>query len=273
MIPDGNVKSNVERFSGFEDCYDKNRPEAPQKVIEILMNYLERTPSTVLDVGCGTGLSTFIWKNHARRIIGVEPNDDMLSKAKEKLSHSSGASHISFVQGYSNELNMESDSADVITCSQSFHWMEPVSTLKEVYRVLGDNGIFAAYDCDWPPTLHWTIEEQYMKLLDKADVIIARLEEKDRMARKWSKDQHLSRMCDSGAFRYTKEIVFHNMEKCDAERYVGLAISQGGLQTVFKLGSTDLDADIDTFRTSVEELFRGRTLDVMFSYRMRLGVK
>jgi hypothetical protein len=80
-------------------------------------------------------------------------------------------------------------------------------------------------------------------------------------------------MNDSGVFRYTKEIVFHNMEECDAERYVGLTLSQGGLQTVFKMGATDLDAAIEAFRGDVDSHFRGRTLEVMFSYRMRLGVK
>ncbi|MBV8225541.1 MAG: hypothetical protein JO232_10170 [Verrucomicrobia bacterium] len=39
----------------------------------------------------------------------------------------------------------------MITASQSFHWMEPVSTLHEVARILRAGGVFAAYDCDWPP--------------------------------------------------------------------------------------------------------------------------
>lgn len=273
MIPEGNVKSNVERFSGFEDVYDKYRPEAPQKAVEILTLYLGRKPSVVMDLGCGTGLSTFIWKEHADRVIGVEPNQDMIGKAREKLSSMNGASHLSFVQGYSNQLEMESNTVDIITCSQSFHWMEPASTLKEVYRVLGEGGVFAAYDCDWPPTVSWMIENEYIRLLDKVDAVLARIAKEDDKVRKWDKEEHLQNLRNSGAFRFTKEIVFHNTEKCDAERYVGLALSQGGLQTVLKLGSSELDADIEAFRGKVAEHFRGKTLDVLFSYRMRLGVK
>ncbi|GAA4845078.1 hypothetical protein GCM10023310_23700 [Paenibacillus vulneris] len=273
MIPEGNLKSNVDRFSGYEDTYDRNRPEAPLKVIEIVTAYLGRKPSVVADIGCGTGLSSFIWKDHAERVIGVEPNDDMRGKALQKASSLNGASHISFVKGYSNELGMESDSVDIVTCSQSFHWMEPVSTLNEIARVLVTGGVFAAYDCDWPPTLTWTIEEKYNNLIQKADDTIARLVQQSEQAHRWSKDKHLQSIRESGRFRFSKEFVFHNMETCDAERYIGLTLSQGGLQTVFKLGATDLDADIAAFRVEVEEYFKGRTLDVMFSYRMRLGVK
>lgn len=34
MELEGSVRSNVERFSGFEDTYDKYRPEAPAKGVK-----------------------------------------------------------------------------------------------------------------------------------------------------------------------------------------------------------------------------------------------
>lgn len=273
MIPEGNSKNNIERFSGFEEVYDKYRPQAPQALVRILTNYAGAKPSLVMDLGCGTGLSSFIWKDHADRIIGVEPNDDMLGKAREKLGRSDDASHISFVQGYSNRLDIDSGTVDVVTCSQSFHWMDPVSTLQEVSRVLREGGVFAAYDCDWPPTVHWAIEDEYDRLIRKTDEVITRHVQEESKAKKWNKDEHLQNIRNSDAFRFCKEVVFHNTEPCDAERYVGLALSQGGVQTVFKLGSSELNADIETFRTHAADYFGGRTLDIMFSYRMRLGVK
>jgi ubiquinone/menaquinone biosynthesis C-methylase UbiE len=160
MSVGNNRQSNVDRFLGFSDLYDRNRPEAPGKVTELLTLYLGRTPDLVVDVGCGTGLSTFVWRHDAGRIIGVEPNPDMRSKAEEKLQRlqaaeagtapAEGAGHLSFRQGYCNQLELLDGSADIITCSQSFHWMEPVSTLREFGRVLKEGGVFAAYDCDWP---------------------------------------------------------------------------------------------------------------------------
>lgn len=273
MFSSSHLQRNVDRFSGFENDYDQYRPKAPEAVVQLLSSYFGRKPNVVVDVGCGTGLSSFVWKNHAERIVGFEPNDDMRSKALYHLSQLKDAEHMSFIKGYSDQLELESGSVDIVTCSQSFHWMEPVSTLREFARVLQEGGLFAAYDCDWPPTLHWTVEAEYQRLIDKSEAIIAEhIEEKNR-ASKRNKEQHLTQIRNSGRFRFSKEIVFHNMESCDAQRYIGLAISQGGVQAVFKLGSTGLDEQLHTFRTSVENYFDGRTLDVMFSYRMRLGVK
>ncbi|HEY4390914.1 MAG TPA: class I SAM-dependent methyltransferase [Paenibacillus sp.] len=273
-IPKGNLQSNVERFSGFANVYDAYRPEAPEMVTEILTRYLQREPELVMDLGCGTGLSTLIWNRRAARIIGVEPNDDMRSVAAAKLRHfSAGSSDIAFVPGYSNQLNVESESVDIITCSQSFHWMEPVSTLREVHRVLRNGGVFAAYDCDWPPMLSWELEKQYMELYEKCDEILDREMVEESKVVKRNKNEHLQNLQASGAFRYTREFVFHHRELCNAERYVGLALSQGGLQSVLKLGSTELDGDIASFREQTDKYFNGHMKGIILSYRMRLGIK
>jgi len=273
MIPQGNRKANIDRFLGFQEDYDRHRPEAPEIATRLLMNYLGKAPSLVVDVGCGTGLSTFLWRDHADSVIGVEPNPDMRSKALEKLERLQAADTISFIPGYANQLDLASDSVDIVTCSQSFHWMEPVSTLMEISRVLRKGGVFAAYDCDWPLALNADVEACYRKLINKCEEILDRLQPAADRAQKWNKDEHLSYIQASKGFTFAREIVFHNIESCDAERYIGLTLSQGGLQSVRKLGSTELDNDIAEFSDMVEHYFQGRTLEVVISYRMRIGIK
>ncbi|WP_211184377.1 class I SAM-dependent methyltransferase [Paenibacillus lemnae] len=273
FIPEGNRVSNIDRFSGFQDLYDRYRPEAPGKVIDILTGYLGAKPRLVVDLGCGTGLSTFAWKEHAGRIIGMEPNEDMRGLAEQKRQMKPDAGHISFQSGYSNETGLPSGCTDIITCSQSFHWMEPSSSLREAARILREGGIFAAYDCDWPPSLHAGIEQAYHGLIQQAeDVLDQHVEEQDQ-ARKWNKNEHLKNIQKCGLFHFAKEIVFHNMESCTADRYAGLAISQGGIQSVLRLGLSDLDAAIHDFRQQVEAYFGLEEKQVMFSYRMRIGIK
>ncbi|MCL6602033.1 MAG: class I SAM-dependent methyltransferase [Paenibacillus sp.] len=276
MIPEGNSKANIDRFLGFQEDYDRYRPAAPIMVTTLLKNYLGAFPSLVVDIGCGTGLSTFLWEESAKAVIGIEPNTDMLSKAIEKLNlrNKDGVtSNISFAQGYANNLNLASESVDIVTCSQSFHWMEPASTLSEVVRVLRKGGVFAAYDCDWPLMLLPSIETRYTHLIAKADDILTRLLPSEDRAHKWSKDEHLSRIQAHKGFSFSREIVFHNTEPCNAERYIGLTLSQGGIQTVMKLGISDLEQDITEFQAAVEKYFNGRTLEILISYRMRLGIK
>lgn len=270
-----NHQSHVDRFLGFQELYDANRPAAPARVTELLTLYRGKTPELVVDVGCGTGLSTFVWNGIAARIIGVEPNPDMRMKAEEKLQRiGPDAAAVSFRPGYSNELELADGEADIITCSQSFHWMEPVSTLQEFGRVLAAGGVFGAYDCDWPPCIGWEAEQAYNKLIARAAEILTRLVPPEEAVKQSDKSEHLAQMKKSGVFRFVKEIVFHNEEMCNAERIVGMAMSQGGVQSVIKLGAAaELQDELEQFRLLTEDAFRGGTRMVPLGYRLRLGVK
>ena len=132
--------------------------------------------------------------------------------------------------------------------------------MKEVSRVLREEGIFAVYDCDWPPSLTWKVEQSYHELIEWAETIIDRHVEAQEKAYKGNKNEHLKHIRESGVFRFSKEIVFHHIEPFTAERYTGLAVSQGGIQTVFKLKQTELNDKIAQFHALVEEHFQGRTL-------------
>ncbi|GAB7056371.1 hypothetical protein JCM16163A_31180 [Paenibacillus sp. YK5] len=264
--------NNVQRFTGYGTLYDENRPTAPQEVVKLVTTYLRHKPQTVVDVGCGTGLSTFLWLNEVERVIGVEPSDDMRAVALAKWEAIGKPDKLQFVKGFSHQLALPSASADIVTCSQSFHWMEPQSTLREFARVLRPGGVFAAYDCDWPPAFDWKIEEQYLRLAALGDARMAELAPDEQQARKWNKNEHLQRIRESGLFRYSREIVFHHWEMCDAARYANIAFSLGGLQTALKLGADELHAEVAAFRELVAQAFADEERPVLFCYRMRLGI-
>ena len=58
-----------------------------------------------------------------------------------------------FVDGWSHDTGLPDGCADVVIVSQALHWMEPSSTFEEVGRLLRPAGVFAAMDCDWPPSV------------------------------------------------------------------------------------------------------------------------
>ncbi len=273
-IPENNSLSNINRFNGFDELYDRNRPKPPLLAADLLINYLQKRPQLVLDVGCGTGLSTMIWAGKAKQIIGVDANGDMLGRARMKLEQQP-MSGISFEQGYSNELPASSSTVDIVTCSQSFHWMEPVSTLREAHRVLNDGGIFAAYDCDWPPILNWQLEREYEHLIDLSERLLEQHGDPEQMAVKRDKSTHVETLRKSGHFRFVREIVFQHTEPCSAERYTGLLLSQGGIQAALKLGAPaqHLENEIGVLQAMADDFFRGGMINVLFSYRMRIGIK
>lgn len=139
------AKQNADRFKGFAAVYDDARPRMPEYVPETITRYLNHKPDIVVDLGCGTGLSTLIWDGRCHRAIGIEPSEDMLKAAMEKTSNT-----ISFIRAFASDTTLERETADAVVCSQSFHWMEPAETLREIDRILKPGGVFATVDCVLP---------------------------------------------------------------------------------------------------------------------------
>jgi len=273
----------VDRFSGsdYTNIYDSARPKPPPALRDIIYQLVTHKPKTnnsklinkVADLGCGTGLSTYFWADHAEEVFGIEPNADMLSKAKSHADKFSGITKFSFIQNKSSSTGLPDNSIDVVTCSQSLHCMEPESTFKEVLRILKPGGVFVAYDCDWPPTLiHWKAEKAYRDFKKKVKIeAIQRGLFKDVM--KWKKGKHLERMKASGLFSYVKEIVVNHQELGNCDRIVAVAESQGGISTAKKAGISMEDMGLDEFKRIAEETLGKEMTPWYWSYYVRFGIK
>ena len=265
---DSIISKNAKRFTGFSDVYDMSRPAMPAFPAEIIGRYLGRKPELVLDIGCGTGLSTVVWEGLCKRAVGIEPNDDMRKIAQTKSSDT-----ISFRKGYSHETGLDDCSADAAVCSQSFHWMEPVSTLKEIARILKDGGVFATVDCDWPPVSDWRIDKAYTDMFIKVHEIENTVPELKDNFERFDKSKHLANIKVSGHFEFAREIVFSNTEYATADRLIDLTMSQGSLQNILKHRPELIEKELDEYKTLVRDIYKEDEFEIYFSYRMRIAVK
>jgi SAM-dependent methyltransferase len=271
-MTDQDVPANIERFSGFADWYDRYRPAPPAIVTEILTQLAQvPRPGLVVDIGCGTGLSTRLWAGRAERVVGVEPNADMRGQAQRATTGPAMAG-VSYQEGSSTRTGLPDGCADIVTCVQSLHWMDPVPTFAEIARILRDGGVFAACDCDWPPTMRWEAEAAYAAF----NAGIGELEARHGAStdvRKWGKHEHLARMKASGLFRYTKEILVHQVESGSAERLVGLAKSMGSVASLLKAGLTEDQIGLTALRQAARSVLGDTPMPWYFSYRLRVGIK
>src|SRR4051794_19046780 len=90
---------------------------------------------------------------------GAEREKDEKKKRKKKKNE--GQPHPGQNEdreGVAHQTGLPDGCADIVTAAQSLHWMEPTATLAEIARILRPGGLFAAYDYDWPPTLHWELD-------------------------------------------------------------------------------------------------------------------
>lgn len=260
-----------ERFRGFADQYDKYRPQPPQVLTDILTQLADGgRPSLVVDLGSGTGLSTSLWAGRADRIIGIEPNEDMRAQAELRLQGSC-ATEVTFCGGFSDDTGLPDAAADIVVASQAFHWMPPESTLAEVARILRAGGVFAAVDCDWPPVMNWRAEAAYAAFIKRTN----ELQQSAGLPQpaQWRKDGHLQNVRDSGHFCYVRELLLHNTEQGGAERLVGLALSQGGVQALLKAGFSPEEVGVPELERVGRQVFDDKLVPWYFSYRVRLGVK
>jgi len=255
---------NIERFSGYAELYNTSRPTPPKIITDIAVKYLGREPEIVVDLGSGTGISALIWQDLAKTIIGIEPNDDMRSEAEKNIA----TENIAFRKGVSNDTALSANYADIVAVSQAFHWFDIDSTLAEVYRILKDGGVFAVFDCDWPPAVDWRVEKAFNELHKKCDEVCFKQE---KHAVRGDKSSYIKRFNDFGKFSFVREVVCHSVEKCDAERMKGIALTQGAMQTAIKL-SDEIKRDVDAFCKLVDERCKGE-FDIVFSYRLRIAIK
>ena len=257
------MKNGYERFLGFADIYDEGRPHLPGKAIEILKRYLNNEIEVIVDIGCGTGNSTEICTDYADKVIGIEPSEDMLKKAREKEN-----SKLTFLKGYGNNTGLESNIADIVICSQAFHWMEPDSTIKEVSRILKKGGIFAVIDADTFPVIDLRIEKENSDIQDTIETL-----DKKQNLIIYPRNQHLRNMINSNQFQYCKEICFCNEVLYDRERFEKYVYSKGGMQNAIKNNYEPVISKLEGFNSMLNDVFKDGTKEAIFSYKIKIGVK
>ena len=251
---------------GFATRYDRFRPRPPRALLDVLCRYahVER-PSLVVDVGCGTGLSTRVWSGVAERVVGVEPNPAMLAAAAP-------ARGVEYREAFSHETGIGDACADVVTCSQSFHWMEPKPTLAEVARILRPGGVFAAYDYDWPPVVEPELDAAYGEY-QRRRAGFRKRHGIQRGGDRWPKHEHLERMRASGHFSWCREILLHSEEQGDAGRVVGFTRSLGLPVAEMTYEDADAELGVDELEAAAKRVLGDRTVPFVFGYRVRVGVR
>jgi SAM-dependent methyltransferase len=150
--------------------------------------------------------------------------------------------------------------------------MEPEPTFTEVARILRPGGLFVAYDYDWPPTVHWEVEQAYHNVI--ANFHRIRDERAiDRGVKSWSKEKHLPRMQASGQFRYVKELVVHHSEMGNAERFVGLTLSYAIARYLKHGYLTAQEVGLEHLQRAAQDFIGSEPIPWYFSYRVRIGIK
>jgi SAM-dependent methyltransferase len=125
----------TERFTGREDLYARFRPDYPAEAIDTVIRRAGLDGGGLLvDVGCGTGVSSRLFAQKGVVVVGIEPNAAMRQKAE-----AAGGS-IRYLAGRSEETGLPDGVARAVLAAQAFHWFDAPVALGEFHRILGPGG-------------------------------------------------------------------------------------------------------------------------------------
>lgn len=127
--------------------YAKFRPVYPPNVSEVIVSYMKSKGNDVaLDVGCGSGQSTFLLCESFKKVIGLDISKTQLEQAKLKCADVfPQVSNVEFIIGDAHNLPIETSSVDLVTCGAAWHWLDADLFYAETKRVLKQGGCLAVY--------------------------------------------------------------------------------------------------------------------------------
>lgn len=207
----------------------------------------------------------------AEAVVGIEPLEPMLEIARADVR----GGNVRWLHVYAHDTGLPEATADIVVCSQSFHWMEPQATLREAARMLRDRGVFAAVDCD-KPAVDWEVETAADQFSIRARAKRSELGIRvgADQARGWPKDGHLQQMRDSGWFDYVRAVSLHQVEAIAGERMVEetIKVVVDFLPELTAAGISAEEIGLDEFGAACDTRI-GAAGRWFLGYQVRLGVR
>jgi ubiquinone/menaquinone biosynthesis C-methylase UbiE len=140
------IKYNMEYedYNKTSQVYENTRCPVGIEIIKMLMNMSNNqnplSEKHLLDVGCGSGQYLNQLSKLFKSSIGIDQNDGMLAKLKER-----NLENVTVIKGSLNDkLEVDSNSRDIILTTQVLHHIAKENVIKlsgELYRVLTDDGV------------------------------------------------------------------------------------------------------------------------------------
>jgi SAM-dependent methyltransferase len=128
------------RFSDLAQIYARCRPDYPESALDRIIAHCGLHPGSVLiDVGCGTGISSRPFALRGIAVVGIEPNAAMRAQAEaEPLPP--GTPVPVYRDGRAEATGLPDAVADAVLSAQAFHWFDADAALREFHRILEPRG-------------------------------------------------------------------------------------------------------------------------------------
>lgn len=123
-------------FQAMENAY-KSEEHSAFHLLDLIEDVTPLDGKRLLDVGCATGITLRIALDRGSSVEGVEPSEYAAQIARDNYG-------FQVHKGYLETLQLPENSYDIVTLLDVIeHVPDPVSFIKEVWRILTPNGLVA----------------------------------------------------------------------------------------------------------------------------------
>jgi SAM-dependent methyltransferase len=111
------------RFATTADLYEQYRPPYPAEFFRAVAQALALSRQhALIDLGTGPGLLARGFAPYVGRVVGVDPEPEMLAAARTAAAQA--GTEVTFVEGRAEDLPGDVGSFDVVTIGRALHWMD-----------------------------------------------------------------------------------------------------------------------------------------------------
>ena len=189
-------------FGGVADAYERGRPGYPTQAVQWLVG---TEPTTVLELGAGTGKLTETLVELGHDVHACEPDEEMLAVLRKKLPD------IRSSASAAEQIPAPDASFDVVVAAQCLHWFDLDRALPEINRVLKPGGRIAVV---------WNVRDESMPWVRKLGRIIGSQEQLREPEEPLVK---------SGLFGFVEQASYKFWQKVDRKSIVDLVLSRSNI--------------------------------------------
>jgi SAM-dependent methyltransferase len=153
------------RFRELVGFYTTGRPTYPRLLARRVADLVGLDGSqTVLDLGTGPGFLALDFHPFAAKVIGVDPEAEMLRAARRNAAKA--GKEIEFILGSAGDLGPQFGRLHLVTIGRAFHWMDRPRTLEALDALIEPNGGVALFQDSYPvvPVNDW--QPSFQAILD-----------------------------------------------------------------------------------------------------------
>lgn len=134
-------RTRATSFGANPELYHHTRPSYPAGLVDALLADGARD---VLDVGCGTGLVSRLFRDHGCQVLGVEVDDRMAEYARQQEG-------LEVETARFEEWDSAGRSFDLVVSGQAWHWVDPYAGALKAAEVLRSGGRIGLF---WNRAIH-----------------------------------------------------------------------------------------------------------------------